>query len=486
MSYAIIGLLSVLVLVFAILSAKNWHWVNIVFLILTYIMGVTASIGLAQSLKLRYDATKKLRDAEKRLAQLEEEAEEAISGPIDSPEFSPTSLRGISEELEREMFGRGRTWTSAALETKDNNRIFKFGAARTLDETSKLKDKIVFAFVHGTDDEGTSYPFVYVATFRVIDESEQQVEMEPLFVANQGLYDAINEQVTWTIFEKMPIDRRDAFKAVAGIDEKNFDIASYRTIVMERLTPGSLQLDLTKPEDELEYERIVDSFTFDGLELGVINDYTEAEWTAGNRKSKTFEVLPQEKFIKFRFTKDTDAIFTVDATANLSEDGNFTDQGLASNPALQAGGKIAFKGGESGADEVLIDELSAEAFETANPVARTGEFYFRSLKNYPFVLESLQVQTQKMADERARVQKDVQGTEKALEDANSQITERTDIRNKLRTDLEKFQNDRDVINALLARRTAQLEECQNRIQELRSQLDTLYRQANGRAAPLRP
>ena len=480
MSYAIIGLLSVLVLVFAIMSAKNWHWVNIVFLILTYLMGVAASIGLAQSLKLRYDATKKLDRAEKALAKAEKEAQEVISGPADLPEFAPNSLRAISEELERELYGRGRTWTSAALEIKDNNRIFKFPAARNLDdEISKLDRKVVFAFVHASDAEGTSYPFAYVATFRVIDETEDQVELEPVFIANQGLYDTINEQVVWTLFEKMPIDRRNAFKVVENISEKDFNIADYRAIVEERLKPDALQLDLNVPEEAIEYERIIDSFTFDGLRIGTINDYID---TVEGRESENFEAAPEEIFVEFRFTKNTDATFAVDATANLGGDGNFTDQGLASNPALQAGGKVGFKE----KDIVLIDKLSAEAFKNANPVEEIDEVYIRSLNNYPYILENLQVQTRKMADERARVQKDVADTTVALEQANDQIKERTDIRNKLRTDLEKFQNDRDVINALLARRTAQLEECENRIRELRAQLDTLYRQKNGGAATLKP
>ena len=49
MTYAIIGIAFVLLVVFAVLAARNtWHWINSVFLVLTFIVGVGAAVKTSE------------------------------------------------------------------------------------------------------------------------------------------------------------------------------------------------------------------------------------------------------------------------------------------------------------------------------------------------------------------------------------------------------------------------------------------------------
>ncbi len=490
MSYAIIGLLFVLVVVFAVLASKTWHWVNIVFVVLIFITGVTASVGLSQSLALRRIDMNEAKRYEALAERLTEEANVALNGPMEVIGFGPDSLRGVAEELEREMYGRGRVWSSGVVTVNAENRVFKFPVARGDDQQIPMNGIVVYAFADGTSEDGLVYPFEYIGKFRVVAEASEQVELEPLFVAATSRYSDITG--SWSLFEKMPIDRRDAFKKSEGITDENFDIATYREIVTTKLPANQLGFDLNNQEDAKSYEALIDRYAFDGLTLGEILNYIEAESDAGRRISTDFEPSPEETFIEFKFDKKTSAEFEVDATANLKEDGNFSN-GRATNPALQAGEKISFAKG----DTVLIDQLSAEgfqrdggikvpAFTSAYPVSEINRYFFRQLKNYPFMLFNLQRQTAKMKSETERVKKGIETTDNAIADANKQTAIRDSDKNKLTTDLDNFQNDADVIAKLLQQRTAQLEEVEKRVKALRSEFDALYQSIHGEVTSVEP
>lgn len=490
MSYAIIGLLFLLLVVFAFLAARDWHWVNIVFLVLIFLSGLAASIGLSQAFKNRTSAMKEANREEQRAIQSERQAAEAISGPIDAVTYSDDSLRGRTEALERELLGRGRVWASGSITPQDPNRVFQFAASRG-DGQFKMEGMIVYAFADGTTEDQTVYPFAFVGTFRVIAETPEQITLEPIFIANTNLNQ--NPGGTWSLFEKMPIDRRDAFKKVEGIQNEDLDISAYRQIVMERLPAESLGFDLNDPVQAGEYETLVDRYTFDGLEFGQISKWIDAQIQNGQpRINAVFEATPDETFIEYTFDKATDAVFEVDATANLQEDGYFNPNGQATDPSLHAGGRIAFAEG----DKVLIDQRSAEgyqrgpgitvpAFAQEYPVSETGRYFKRQLKDYPFILSNLQRETENLRNQIQRVQASTQVTDEALANANSQIAQRTEINTQLAADRDGFQRDLGLIADLLTQRTQQLEQVEREVQSLRGRIDALYRQVHGEVTRVR-
>ena len=224
MSYAIFGLIFVLLIVFGVMSSKSWHWLNIVFLILTYVAGVAAAVGMSKALKLRQrDMSEAFR--QEKLAETNEDAANlAISGSPNSIIYDANSLRGLNEQLNQEMLGRGRVWPSGNVTVSEKtpaNRVFNFAADRGDNgPQNQMTGMVVYIFA---DDviNGQNYPVYYIGTARIASETPQQIELEPVFIVDDEAY--TTPAATWSLFEKMPIDRRDAFKKQVNMLRDDFD-----------------------------------------------------------------------------------------------------------------------------------------------------------------------------------------------------------------------------------------------------------------------
>ena len=166
----VISLLFILLVVFCVLSAKNWHWSNIVFLILCYIAGVAACIALSQVLDRRSKALALVKTTEmeafglsidsdndgiddaidadvegksngpdadgdgisdnKTRFALESQAKYAEFGSPNSLTYSPNCLRGLSERYNLQQYGRGDIWKSGTPSAVGQNRVFQFQTPR--------------------------------------------------------------------------------------------------------------------------------------------------------------------------------------------------------------------------------------------------------------------------------------------------------------------------------------------------------------------
>ncbi len=459
MSYAIIGLVFLLLVVFAVLSAKSWHWINIVFLILTFIAGVGACAGLSQVMKLRSDLMKNADRQEERRIRLEAQANEAVVGAPDSIEFGRDSLRGINELLTQEMAGRGRVWTSGQVSEAAANRVFQFAAARPADDVAanKMQDMVLYAFADG-QVAGQMAPYSYVGTVRVVKESPDQLELEPVFIANVGEYNQI--QSSWSLFEKMPNDRRDIFKKVENITDDNFDVDAYRATLMTNYLPRANFSGLS----DAEYERLIDRYAFDGMSLATINQWLEANAATRHPDNLKFEPDLQEEFVLFRFDKKSDPIQVDASNENLETDGIFTNRGLAVDYAIRAGGPVVFNKD----DTILIDRRTAEGYQLEDntqiapfndryDVTRIESFYFRKLQDFPFLLADLDLQSKRLVAETQRIAADNVVTQTAFENAEDQVTERQTITSKLEQDNQNLTSDKQVIVSLHDTRNRELQ-----------------------------
>ena len=484
MQLAIIGLVFVLLVVFSVLAAKTWHWINIVFLLLTFISGVAASAGLAKCLKLRREAMRNADLMEKRAIEAEAKARLAVYGSDDTPGYDPESLRGINEALSNEFMGRGRVWSKGQVIANDANRTFKFSVARG-DEAQKLplQDLFVYAFAESAIGEQI-YPKDYVGSFRVISETPEQVELEPVFVANPPAYEQVN--TTWSLFEKMPLDRRDAFKKVKGITEDNFDFTEYRnSLVNEYFPAANLGYDLNDPKDARAYERLIDRHTFDGQSLGDINNWVDAQT---DRVSATFDPAPEEVFVLYQF-ENKSGEFDVDAgeAGSVSTDGYFTPLGLAADPALHAGKKISF----SKDDIVMVDQLTAEGyqrqdgtvippFSDSNSVKEIGRIFRRQLQDYPFLLSDLSRQADQLEADANRVKRNNADQDITLQNAQSQVTLRSTQVTQYSEDKSNFERDLAVAEEYVGSLEKKIAEQEAAIRMLKNSLESQYRQAGGR------
>ena len=317
-SIAVIALLFILLIVFCVISAKNWHWSNIVFLILTYISGVAASVGLAKVLDGRSKVLKAVSTSEARLNKTLDELDFTLFGPADSLTFSEDSLRGRTAALQLQLHGRGRVWSGTVT---DSGEVKTFTFPQSRDATDgnpvSLKGVVLFAFLNEVID-GTLYPKTFMGTVRVTTETAESWTLKSEFLVNQELFD--QEGLSWSLFEKMPADRHDTFTNLVETDvqDEAFDIGAYRTLLETDFFPAStMGFAIDSPDAEvaresaIAYERFIDQIAFDGMSLGRIENWIES----AQRVSGDFVPLPEELFVEYQFTKksSSDSPFLVDA-----------------------------------------------------------------------------------------------------------------------------------------------------------------------------
>jgi hypothetical protein len=470
--YAIIGLIFILLIVFSVMSSKDWHWVNIVFLVLTYLAGVAATIALAQVFSLRSNAMKKYQDALTSATTQEQAADVAINGEANSVEYDPESLQGANQLLNLAMLGRGRVWSGGAMTIEDPVRVFTFPEALPAiqNPNQSLEDVELFAFLEGTI-EGQVYPVSFIGKVRVTEQSPESLKLEDVFISNPREF--LTPSGQWALFEKMPIDRHGSFRAVENMtDDETFDISQFRQILMTKyLTPQLVNL----AADSAEYEKLIDRFAFDGLSMGTIENWLV---TQPNRISSRFEPLPEELMVKFEFKGKSNRSYPVDFDGSLDTDGPFTPLGLAVDPTLHAGKEIEFATG----DTILIDQLTADGytrgdgttiqkFDQTENVSKVDTIFVRQLRDFPFLLADLQTRTERLDRETIRLQDNNAIQDKTLADTENQINERTRLKLAIDSDNESLENDLDSILALAERLEKEVQANKLKVQDLQQQAE---------------
>ncbi len=501
-SAGIIGLIFILLVVFAVMSRNTWHWVNIVFVILTFIAGVGASIGLSQVFKVRSDLMKEAQRYEELAEKNEKAAKQAIYGSPDSISYEADSLRGAEHNLSLAMAGRGRVWSGGQVTVEEGNRNFKFATPRPANSATQLKDVLLYAFADGSVN-GQPYPLSYIGSVLVSGETPEGLQLQPVFISN--IQEWNEPSSSWSLFEKMPLDRHDTFKMgiVAFVDSTpdapellkqlatsirndDVDTSLYRDALKTNyLQPEMVQLDAASPE----YEKLIDRYAFDGMSIGKIENWIEAN--QAGRKSLRFEPVPDDVFVRYKFNKKSTRPYTVDADGSLETDGLFTPLGQAVQPALHAGKELEFAEGET----VLVDLPTAEgysrgpddqvpAFSQVEDVTEIDRIYVRPLRDFPYLLAEMTTQTVKLAEEVERLRQNNVVQDKSLADAEAQLQDRLKTTAGLQKDNTNLKNDLDTIQALLAKLQEENRNFLARIDSLRSQIQKSYQriQENAREA----
>lgn len=487
MSYAIVGILVIAFIVLVVYSAKAWHWSNIVFLSLCFLAGLGAIISSAQVLELRRAEMLDARKAEEDLVKINAQIEVALYGEGLTLEYSPESLRGLSERLDLELADRGRVWTGGSIEPKDANRVFRFPAPRIQNpdavNQASMEDMRLFVFSDRIFDNNQVFPVSFVGTMRVIGETDDSVELEPVFLADVEEYKSPTS--TWTLYEKSPADRRDAFLRDTAIKLEEDDselekkLTEYRKILVEQFLPANdLGYDLSNEAQARNYELVIDRIMFDGLPIVKIQDWIEKQ---PNRISQRFDPESEEVFVRFRFESESNS-YDVNSTGNLGAEGQFTENGQAINPALHAEGDIKFKKG----DIIMVDQLTADGYQRGEdivrrfadtePVTEIDRVFVRRLSDFPYLLKTIQRKYDEYLTEIQRVQENNVRSSDAIAKAESQSQERENQIQLLLADQQKFQNDLDIISRFANRTSESMVRFENKKQELKSEIRDRHRE----------
>jgi hypothetical protein len=488
--YAVLGLLLVAMIVFAVLSAKkDWHWLNPVLLIFIFIAGSAGMIGMAQTLHLRRGVLKKISDGTEKLERLEKEKQKVIYGDIASSEFGPDSLRGISQQVELLQLGRGRVWSGGEVKNENGEIEFKFPAEQPEieDDNMSLANVELFAFAN----DANGIPVSFVGKFTVLEHNPTELFLErSVPIANWQEYG--KPSAKWTLFERMPFDKHGVFREVyrqlpggeAVKTGEDFDIAKFRQFLMTNEYALPAQKVGLAP-NSAEYERLIDEFAFDGLSIGTIDAWVDK---APNRISPRFEPSPSEVFVKYKFTGSSSETYTVDdKTGKLDTDGTFSVQGHAVDPLLQLSPgeesrDVTFKKD----DTVEIDLVTAEGYQRPDGqvvppftdrepnIEEVDRIYRRKLVDYPYEMTKLYNRGFQADNDSARLVGNNEVQDTALKDATRQQQERTREKVAIENDNNLLRNDLDRVNAVLqqleqqvAERTRQINMLEQKVLESR-------------------
>lgn len=491
-SLAIVGLVFIALCVCVYLASQSWHWVNVLFLMLTFIAGLAATIGLAQVGSVRYKQQKAAIDAQNRADRLVQQANLQVSGNNDSTTYSKDSLRGISQELALVMAGRGRVWSRGSVTAEGENAVFKFPSARAKrgENGIQLQNVVLFAFSDGVapvpkgngDNANTPPPIVpisYIGSVRVVEETDESLKLAPEFITDPEQYS--QPTATWSLFEKMPLDRHDtvpnAFRRVANLeDDAEIDLNQLRQFLQN----GLLNPDRVGIEpDSREYEELLDRYTFDGVPLGSIQNWIDSQ---PNRFLKKFEPAPEEIFVRYRFTAKSRKSYQVDSDGNLATDGPFTATGLANEPALHIGKEVQFE-----KDNIVsVDSVNATGysrsdgtqippFSSTEPVEEVERFYVRQLRDYPYLIASTTDASEQIAEETVRRERSNAIQTATLRDTQTQIAERTKLTAALESDQKNLRSDQQVVTEVLQTKTSKVEQLIQKIDGIQSQLNAVNR-----------
>lgn len=483
-TYLAVGLLFVLLVVFAVMARKHWHWSNIVAVVLTFLAGAAAMFGAARVYQLRHAVMKDANDTEKRAERATEEYDLARFGDRKSFTYGEGSLRDTENKLALELIGQGRVWKNGSVEARDGNYVFKFAQPRQdMKDADKLKDVLLYVFSDVKPEGLPSYPATFLGTFRVREETPDTLTLAPEFVVSD---EALTRPANWTLFEKMPIDRDSAFRDASGISSPAVaTLNDLRTKLVDEILPAS-RFNLSP--DSLEYEKLIDNVLFDGLALGDIETYIREN--QATRKATRFEPEPEEVLVRYRFNDKSKASYVVDANGTLDLNGDFSSTGQAYNQALHYGKEVTFAKG----DEISVDQRTADGYQRVDqtqvppfaqvePVTEIGRFFKRKLVDFPLQLQAYRSEAQDLGQrtEQTKLQNEV--TQRSLEATEAQERNRDEVISLLQQDRDNLRTDADQISKLLQQRTSELETLRNQLETLRNELDTMKRKVGAAPRP---
>lgn len=501
----IVGLIFIAIVVSSVMAAKHWHWVNIVFLILTFMASVGAITGLTTVYHKRMKVMNEAKFWTDRAEASEAAANLVEKGDRLSAVYDKGSLRQLDEAKTRLMYGTGRVWPAGQVAVDGENRVFTFSSPRPgSDSVGSLQDIVLFAFL----DMG-SRPARYVGSVRVTQDTPQSLKIEEVALADPNEFG--QPSGTWTLFEKMPQDRHGIFKrAIISAIESDPTAPQTNKEFAENLAGPIADLDISLYRDVLEsnylkadqigydpesveYEQLIDSYAFDGLNMGTIQNWINANST--NRKSLRFEPVPAEVFFVYRFNLDATNPVQVDTVGSLENDGLFSPLGLAVYSDLKLGHPVMFKKN----DQVLVDQPSAEGYQRGDllippfvamfntavtadgqkVVEKINEVYVRQMRDFPFEFGDLRIQSEQVTSETQRVTEAIVIQAETLSEAAAQIVTRSALTADRDSDQSNLKNDLESVSRLSSEMAEEVKDLGQVLSSHETKIDELYAELRG-------
>jgi hypothetical protein len=481
----------ILLIVFVVLASKTWNWVDITFVVLIFFVGVFTVRQATDVLEKRYAAMDKAEKAEKDAEDSRARAEKQISGDSSSATYTKGSLRYIDGVLSREMLGRGRVWAGGSVAKEGAKRKFTFQTPRA-DGYEPLQDVVLYVFADGKA-QGENY---FIGTVRVDSEDNASVTFSEEAVVSNQQFNAAN--LSWKLFEKMPLDRRDIFKNYILNKAEEDNASKSIKDLGEAFENENVELNISDYRDflktqfqvskeyfnDVDFEKLIDRYAFDGLELGTIQGWIDANPEGRTDVSlQRFTPDTQETFVKYEFNANSkkNGGYVVDGVGSLETEGLFNQSGFAIEQSLKAGGggSISFKKG----DTILIDVTTDQEglndgfiIKDQEDVKALGRLYIRQKRDYPFEFEKLKLQTKNLSESIETYEKNKVTQGMLLAEADKHEQERARIIAENDEDKINLTKDYNVISTLAQSKTKEVADLKQTVSSLESKIASAYQE----------
>ena len=483
-TYAVLGLLGILALVFCILSAKTSKIVHVMLMFMVFVALAACVILLSAVVRTRVDWTKQYNENVKALETEKERYRAAIYGDADAIELARNCLLGIESRVDIELTGQGRVWRSAKPEVAGPNKVTITFATNASGQIEK--DMLLFAFkekgiVVGDSETPVRVPTEYVGSVRVTKVEDNKVSATGQFIAdNTAFSDADAMQaVRWTIFETMPVDPGDSL--LRAVYDEPFDPANppadFDVNTHVKLMRDKFKELFPKPDNltETEYESIVDDYAFEGMKMVDIQ-----AWMKENGQGRKFDKGLDEQYYHLS-VKDKQTIrVKVDSTdeTNTLNNRSALDpiNGEAIDNSLKAGtedGYVSLKSGESGdfdADSVQNGTKGTVILPAINPnnsIANVDYIvYRRALIDIPSRIQKSRENSNDLTLRTMDWQENIKLAEKSKQLLTDQINLKQKHIGELSQDNVNLNKDRESIETLKSELQEEVNNTKQRINDL--------------------
>ena len=547
---AVLAVIAIVFIVALVKSLKDAHWLHLVLVFLTFATTIAGGIVLSRSYKTRAAWQKKAHDNQKLYDEQKKAYEIARNGSPESIVSDLTSVRGATNALNLETFGQGRVWSNGTPAVNGENIVVSLPTTVAGENqfftneqpATQLQPRmLVYAFRDEivpesayVDPESSdmanltaptppaSGPAIYLGVMQVVSVEGNKVTLKPNNTLNtferklqrdaQGqiviadgkpviesvpIFPEITREFeapsgTWTLFEKVPVDVRDAFKRlkheIHSVDPlaDTTDIAkyqdSYRKELMQFMPPASFGLSLDQPEQATKYEAIIDRYAFDQMRLTDI-----AKWIANHKDQRhggPFDPPSDERFVMLKFQEQSQEYEVDSNTGKVRDSGAFDNQGRAVLNILWAtpdgSGKIRLNKDAI----VIVDPESAVKLKSAEKVEDLGEVYVRRLNDFPALVSNYNLERERMFDVLLRLVDEIEKLKVTDADTQAQERQRAQLSDQLTQDGANVKIDVQTIDALHATRVREIIDLKEQINRLHKVIGVQYEEIKRRSAQM--
>jgi len=210
----VLGLAVLVGLVTIIMSNKNWHWTQLVLVLLVFFTAIGFLFLGAETVRIHEIFRKGIPELEQQIASLQQQNDKLQNGQGDEP-----GILKLDHRLQILTRERGRVWRGVlpAGQVDPQGRV-SIEIAKPSPHGLE-KDAILYVFEAGSPNaEDPTDGKQYLGEFRVTEVQAGGATLEPILLVDNRMGNRLaGSEGPWSLYETMPIDRHRLF---VGIPEE--------------------------------------------------------------------------------------------------------------------------------------------------------------------------------------------------------------------------------------------------------------------------